>query len=63
MKLVSGMEVEVIGETLVENKKHLMCKLASAKYVGGTLVRFVLLAPNEFVDYNDAITKNVGLVK
>lgn len=57
MKLKSGIDVEVVGEQIIDNKKYLICKLPHTLFMYGAVMRFVMLRPNEFVEYLEQVHK------
>lgn len=60
MKLVSGKDVDVIGQAEIDGSIHLICKLHHATYIYGTLVRHIVLHQDEFQARVDQIQKETA---
>lgn len=52
MELITGKNVDILGQINVDNAPHYICKLPNAVYVNGTLVSIIVLPMHEFKDQN-----------
>ena len=57
MILNNGYDIDVISQINIDSKPNLVCKLKNATYVNGILVRYIILAQNEFKEFTDKIEK------
>ena len=57
MLLNNGMDVIAVAPFQIENSIYVVSKLPSARYIGGILVRYVLLPKTEFQDYVNHVRK------
>ena len=54
MELLTGRDVDVLGQINVDNKPAAIVKLPSPAYIMGTLVTMVVLPMTEFKDHMNA---------
>lgn len=52
MKLKCGPDLQVLGEVVVDNKKHFICKALHPFYTNGIFVSLVVMPASEF-EFND----------
>ena len=55
-KLVSGLDVEIVGEVMIDNRTHYICKLNNATFVKETLIKYIVVSMYQIQEIREKLS-------